>query len=254
MTTTGSSSAPAPPPPLGLDSRPTSVGSHRVVRFDLYGRGYSDRPKVRYDVELFKRQIFELTAALGMRAPLNLVALAFGAPIAIMIAEENPEQVKSLSFVAPDGLGVKMSFAAKIGYLPGVGETMLRVAGDRLLLSRLPEYSDDKDLVSRLAEHFEPTFGIKGFRRGLLSSIRNIPLHRAKASYKAVGESDIPVCVLWGDKDVITPFENAELMRRLLPASEFHSMPDVGHLPQYERPQETLEIISGFLERTTENA
>ena len=29
----------------------------RVLRYDLYGRGFSDRPKLRYDADLFDEQL-----------------------------------------------------------------------------------------------------------------------------------------------------------------------------------------------------
>src|ERR1700722_14337737 len=32
----------------------------RVLRYDLYGRGWSDRPEVSYDADLFDRQLAEL--------------------------------------------------------------------------------------------------------------------------------------------------------------------------------------------------
>lgn len=230
---------------------PLAELGYRVLRFDLYGRGYSDRPRVRYDVALFRRQILDLTEALGLRAPLNLVALAFGAPISILLTEKAPKQVESLCLIAPDGLGVKLSLAARLAYLPGVGEALMTAFGKRVLLGRLPDYSDDEDLNALLLEHFEPTLSINGFRRGLLSSLRNIPVHRAAGSYAAVGELGIPSCVVWGENDVVTPFKGFDLMKSLLPQAEFHSMPNVGHLPQFERPEETLDIISRFLERAT---
>ena len=37
----------------------------RVLRYDLFGRGYSDRPKLRYDIDLFCKQLRELLDTLG---------------------------------------------------------------------------------------------------------------------------------------------------------------------------------------------
>src|SRR5512146_2198187 len=41
---------------------------HRVLRYDLLGRGYSDRPRVRYDLELFITQLSELLDRLHIAA------------------------------------------------------------------------------------------------------------------------------------------------------------------------------------------
>ena len=43
----------------------TSAG-FRVLRYDLLGRGYSDRPNTQYDANLFVRQLKELLDALEM--------------------------------------------------------------------------------------------------------------------------------------------------------------------------------------------
>jgi pimeloyl-ACP methyl ester carboxylesterase len=52
---------------------PLAEAGYRVVAFDLYGRGFSDRPRVRYDAALFNRQIDDLLAALRIEGPVNLV-------------------------------------------------------------------------------------------------------------------------------------------------------------------------------------
>ncbi len=37
----------------------------RVLRYDLFGRGFSDRPHLRYDIDLFCKQLRELLDILG---------------------------------------------------------------------------------------------------------------------------------------------------------------------------------------------
>lgn len=229
--------------------QPLAEAGYRVVSFDLYGRGYSDRPNLAYTQELFAQQIFELADALSLEGKINLVGLAFGAVICLAMANDHPARIQSLSLIAPDGLGVKMTAAQKLVYIKGVGELLFMLAGDKMLLSRLPGYSSDPDFVETLREHFEPTFRLKGFRRGLLSAIRNIPVHHAERIYQKAGRSLIPMQIIWGEADGITPFDSAPLMRRLLPNAEFHGMPGSGHLPQYDRPDETRGLLIDFLGR-----
>ncbi len=45
----------------------------RVVRYDLYGRGLSDRPDARYDLNLYVRQLEELLAHVAPSGPVDLV-------------------------------------------------------------------------------------------------------------------------------------------------------------------------------------
>ena len=51
----------------------------RVLRFDLYGRGYSDRPNVVYNPDLFDRQLVNLLAALEIEDQVDLVGVSMGA-------------------------------------------------------------------------------------------------------------------------------------------------------------------------------
>src|SRR5258706_1730610 len=42
---------------------------HRVLRYDLYGRGYSDRPRLSYDAETYDLQLLQLLSALKIQEP-----------------------------------------------------------------------------------------------------------------------------------------------------------------------------------------
>ncbi len=49
------------------------------LRYDLYGRGYSDRPDVVYNKDLFDRQLFGLLAILDIHDRVDLVGNSMGA-------------------------------------------------------------------------------------------------------------------------------------------------------------------------------
>ena len=69
--------------------------------------------------------------------------------------------------------------------------------------------------------------------------------------YQRVASAHIPVLLIWGEKDKTVPFERNELVRKAIPAAEFHPIPDVGHLPILERASLTDSLILGFLARTS---
>jgi pimeloyl-ACP methyl ester carboxylesterase len=64
---------------------------------------------------------------------------------------------------------------------------------------------------------------------------------------KDVHKIHIPVLLVWGRNDKITPPEVAEEFNRLLPDSELHWIDQCGHAPMMERPEEFNEILAGFL-------
>ena len=65
-----------------------------VLRYDLYGRGYSDRPQTEYDLDLYVDQLHELLYKIKIDDPIYLVGLSQGAPIVAAYANRYPDQVE----------------------------------------------------------------------------------------------------------------------------------------------------------------
>ena len=46
----------------------------------------------------------------------------------------------------------------------------------------------------------------------------------------------LPVAILWGDKDTVTPIDQATDLQKLLPQASLTQLPGLGHIPQIEDP------------------
>ncbi|KAI0386490.1 Alpha/Beta hydrolase protein [Hypomontagnella monticulosa] len=83
---------------------------HRVMLFDLWGRGYSDTPlNCRHDVRLFATQILlAITSSplswMGNGNSFSIVAFSLGGPISLAFTGAFPEAVRSLVLLGPAGL------------------------------------------------------------------------------------------------------------------------------------------------------
>ena len=73
----------------------------RVLRYDYYGRGYSDRPDMPFTQELYVRQFTELLESLHITQPFDLVGLSFGGSVITSVAARHPARVRSLVYVDP---------------------------------------------------------------------------------------------------------------------------------------------------------
>jgi pimeloyl-ACP methyl ester carboxylesterase len=74
----------------------------RVVRYDYYGRGWSDRPEAAaYDQDLFVRQLSGLLDSLRITTSVDLAGLSFGGAIITSFADRHPERVRSLIYFDP---------------------------------------------------------------------------------------------------------------------------------------------------------
>jgi 3-oxoadipate enol-lactonase len=60
---------------------------------------------------------------------------------------------------------------------------------------------------------------------------------------------NIPTMIMVGNEDTLTPVADAELMHREIHGSEFAIVPAAGHYAPFERPEETVQIMRGFLDK-----
>ena len=56
-----------------------------------------------------------------------------------------------------------------------------------------------------------------------------------------------PTLVLTGDDDQIIPGESSALLAERIPNAELRTIRGTGHLFFIERPDETIEVLAGFL-------
>src|SRR4051812_10876838 len=73
----------------------------RVLRYDYYGRGYSDRPDVGYTQDLYVRQLAELLDAVHISQPIDLAGLSYGGSVVTSFADRFPDRVRTLIYVDP---------------------------------------------------------------------------------------------------------------------------------------------------------
>jgi pimeloyl-ACP methyl ester carboxylesterase len=220
----------------------------RVLRFDLFGRGFSDRPKSRYDIHLFYKQLSELVETLKIRIPINLIGLSMGGPITATFASRKPEYISKIAFIDPVGAaGFSLSPALTFATLPGIGELGFGLFGSDTLVKGIATDFFGSHLVEQFQEKYRAQMKYKGFKRAILSTMRNGMLGDFSNIYRKVGENSIPALLLWGEQDQTVPYEQNKLIRKLIPDIEFHSIQECGHIPHYEKPELINPILLQFL-------
>jgi 2-hydroxy-6-oxonona-2,4-dienedioate hydrolase len=124
-----------------------------------------------------------------------------------------------------------------------------------VILTRKGNY----EYVKKKAEatFFDPKFATPE----LVDEIFNIVNNRAKAIRiitmaksalrhnlrNVVTNIRLPVCLIWGKDDVITPPFVGEEFHKLLPDSELNVIEHCGHAPMMEKPEEFNHILERFL-------
>ncbi|HEX9077575.1 MAG TPA: alpha/beta fold hydrolase, partial [Anaerolineae bacterium] len=173
----------------------------RVLRFDLYGRGYSDRPDVVYDADLFDRQIVNLLAALGLSEPVSLVGLSMGGAVVTHFAAQHPERVRRLVLIDPLSATPAATLPIKLVLVPGLGERLMDWFGNRILVGGQSHDFNRPELVAAFQEKYRSAMKYRGFKNAILSTVRSIPGWRITEAYERVGQAHYPVLLFWGQQD-----------------------------------------------------
>ena len=219
----------------------------RVLRYDLYGRGYSDRPSVDYDDNIFDRQLLELLSALDIDSPIDLVGLSMGGAIAVIFAARHPALVKKLVLIGPAGYPVHIPLIGRIARAPIVGDYLTQVLGNRVMVKKARNNLYHNDKLGEFMQGFNAQMVYRGYKRTILSTLRNFDLSDQRTSYETVGRQGRPVLLFWGREDRIIPFENSDMIRNAVPGTVFHAIDSCGHIANYEKPEIVNPIMVDFL-------
>jgi pimeloyl-ACP methyl ester carboxylesterase len=218
-----------------------------VLRYDLYGRGFSDRPKQDYNQDLFDLQLSELIEALGVVGPLCLVALSMGGPISMVYCDRHPGKVAKLCLIDPAGYPSRTTLLTRLLLVPRVGEWLMDRFSKKIILDALTEDFSRPEKFPAYVERAREQMRYKGYRRALLSTIRNGILVSTGEVYSRVGTQEIPTLLIWGKEDKYLPFQLSERIMTAIPHAQFFPVDHAGHLPHYEKPELVNARILEFL-------
>ncbi len=227
-----------------------SGAGFRVLRYDLFGRGFSDRPRVSYNLDLFVRQLEDLLDALKL-ARVNLIGLSMGGAIASAFTARLPERVRKLALIAPIGTEpMPLSWMYQAAFLPGVSELILGLAGTDNMVKAVASDFFDPAHVEIFQEKYKVQMQYRGFKRAILSTLRNKTIAGFPEVYEKLGKLDLPVLLVWGRNDRTLPLEQSQPILELIPRAEFHVIENCGHIPHYEKSGEVNPILLKFLSQS----
>ena len=226
---------------------PLTEAGYRVLAYDNFGRGLSSRPDAVYDAELFDRQLAGLLEALNVNRRIDLVGYSMGGAIATVFTARHPDLVRSLTLIAPAGLGVAANENVEMLKRPLIGDWIVRLFGTRLFYSAAAEEARNAPNPGAFLAGFNRQLEYRGYGDALLSTMRHYPLTGADTSFAAVGASEHPVLAIWGETDEVVPYENATRLMELVPQAHLRSYPATGHNITFANPGLVSGLIADFL-------
>jgi len=216
----------------------------RTLRFDHFGRGWSDRPSGKYDIEFYDRALIELLDQLNIDEPFGLAGLSMGGPIVAEFTARHPERVNKLVLLVPAGLDLAGadSGAAKLVRTPIIGDWIWRMFGKSILMGD-PQY-DESALApeDRLRGDVTEQLEYRGYLQALLSSLRHMPMSDREETFERVAATGIPVLAIYGVEDETVLITSAERLRGLIPDADIHPVYHAGHGLNYQN-HKTVNLV-----------
>lgn len=216
----------------------------RVLRFDLYGRGHSDRLEGKRDADRYLTQLDGLLAALGIEGRVSLIGYSMGARIAVDFAARDANRVEHLCLIAPAGLTHTLSAADKIARdWPGLGEWYCRGLGVFRLRKTITAQSAGSAVDGIEARLLAET-KLRGTASAILGDLRDVLRDTDVAEHQRVRRASLPVAAVFGDRDVVIPAVSAEQLAGWNPDAEIEIIAGAGHGLPHTHPDAVVDAFA----------
>lgn len=222
---------------------------YRVHAIDLPGYGFSDKPDdgARYTTAALANDVVGYLDVVGARRAV-LVGSSMGGDVASEAAILHPDRVAALVLVDAAGL------PGMDGYPLAMRMTGWPVIGP--LLRALPARGRVRDGLRHAV--YDPTQITETDVDAYYTPLRSAGgtnafvarMHERASEERAARVRTIvaPTLVITGDSDRVVPPMIAARYHALIAGSELLVMPQTGHLPQEERPAETVAAVARWVD------
>jgi pimeloyl-ACP methyl ester carboxylesterase len=230
---------------------------YRVHVLDLPGFGGSSKPVAApYSARWFAETVVETMDALEIDRA-RLVGNSMGGRVAIEVGLRAPERVAGLALLCPAVAFIRRGWHPVVRLLrPELGLLPHSLGRARVARQFWAMFADpdqiDPSVADVMVDDFQRIYASAGARLAFLTSARNIYLDRPFGRggfYPRLGELDAPAMFVWGARDRIIPPGFAPHVAKWLPAAEQIVLEDCGHVPQVERPEQTIGLLERFFAR-----
>ncbi|GHA79562.1 MULTISPECIES: alpha/beta fold hydrolase [Streptomyces] len=248
-------------------------GLVRTVHWDQRSHGRSERGRAQADgvpvgIDQLGRDLKAVIDAAAPEGPLVLVGHSMGGMTMMALADRYPELIRD-RVAAVALVGTSSGKLGEVNFgLPVAGVNAVR----RVLPGVLKALGSQAELVERGRRATADLFAglIKRYSFGSRDVdpavsrfaerlIESTPIDVVAEFYPAFTEHDksgalpafldLPVLILAGDKDLVTPSSHSEAIADQLPDAELVIVPDAGHLVMLEHPETVTDRLADLLVR-----
>lgn len=226
---------------------------HRVISLDLPGFGESERLLGPTTLPGLATAVRELLDELGVSEPVRVAGNSLGGAVAMQLAVQEPARVHSLLLVDSAGFGREVTAGLRILAVRPLGRALLSRSG-RTGATRAERavFHDPSFATTARIERAVRLAARPGGAEAMLEILRNLgSLGGVRETWRRallarVAALDLPVFVVWGDRDRILPAKHLLAARAAFPKARTHLFRATGHMPQIERAEAFAGLALDF--------
>jgi 3-oxoadipate enol-lactonase len=215
-----------------------------TIRFSNRGTGATDKPPNGFTIRQMADDAAALMEAIGLEQT-HVFGISMGGMIAQELVLNHPERVQGL-VLGCTTCGPAHSVPVPAQTLAQFGQIMQLPIEERIErfweITVTPEFKLGRaDFLRRILElgMATPTpMETFGFQFGAI---------QAMDTYDRLPQIKSPTLIIHGDRDILVPVGNAEILRERIPGSRMRIVQGTGHCFFWEEPELVVEELVGFL-------
>lgn len=216
--------------------------NYRVIAYDIRGHGQSDRGDENLSIDLFANDLLFFMDALNLEKPV-LCGLSMGGYIALNAISKFPEHFEALILCdtqcaadTPEAKGKRMKaieLISKSGVEKYAEESIKNLFATESFSSKKAEIAAIREMiVTTSVQSLAYTLFALSERKGTCSKLQDIAL---------------PVLILVGKEDKITPPSASQLMQEKIQGALLYIIEHAGHVSNMENPVQFNEKVMRFI-------
>src|SRR5579883_3313696 len=218
-------------------------GKYQILTPDLPGFGNSRKMQYPYTMEMCADSLCELLEELNI-SKVVICGISMGGYIAFELWRKHPEKINALILADTradaDSAEARQNRQRQIDLIKaGKEKEVLKALTEKLISGHTKQTSPGIfQKIVRISSVVAP--------EALMNTIKGLAGRRD--STKLLSTITVPTLVLVGENDTLTPPPSALFIHQSIPGSEYHILPDAGHLPPMEAPDLFNSAVDAFLD------
>lgn len=190
---------------------------------------------LKTNVRSFAKYLHDFIAYKGLDDVI-LLGNSLGGHIALYHTKLYPEKIKALIITGSSGL-----------YESAMGGGYTKRGDYEVIKKKAQDVFYDPAVATK--EIVDEVYATVNDRNKLIKTLAIAKSAIRHNMAKDLPKMDLPVCIIWGRDDGVTPPEVANEFHELLPDSELFWIDKCGHAAMMEHPQEFNDIMDGWLKK-----